>query len=87
MVEADKGFNFSHVDDSFVCQKKNHFQVLCLVCSGRRERRGERRMCGREEQREGRGTKRREVSACRRRWTGRMWHGEMMERGDEPLCV
>ena len=26
-VEADKGFNFSTVDDSFVCQKKNHFQV------------------------------------------------------------
>ena len=27
VVEADKGFNFSHVDESFVCQKKNHFQV------------------------------------------------------------
>jgi hypothetical protein len=26
-VDADKGFNFSHSDDSFVCQKKNHFQV------------------------------------------------------------
>ncbi|XP_078586542.1 uncharacterized protein LOC144868316 isoform X2 [Branchiostoma floridae x Branchiostoma japonicum] len=26
-VDADKGFNFSTVDDSFVCQKKNHFQV------------------------------------------------------------
>ncbi|CAG0920487.1 unnamed protein product [Notodromas monacha] len=28
-VDADKGFNFSHSDDSFVCQKKNHFQVTC----------------------------------------------------------
>ena len=26
-VDADKGFNFSNPDDSFVCQKKNHFQV------------------------------------------------------------
>ncbi|XP_078670465.1 myelin regulatory factor-like isoform X3 [Branchiostoma floridae x Branchiostoma belcheri] len=26
-VDADKGFNFSTVDDAFVCQKKNHFQV------------------------------------------------------------
>lgn len=26
-VEADKGFNYSIVDDAFVCQKKNHFQV------------------------------------------------------------
>lgn len=26
-VDADKGFNFSNVDDAFVCQKKNHFQV------------------------------------------------------------
>uniref|UniRef100_A0A4W5K7L2 Myelin regulatory factor n=1 Tax=Hucho hucho TaxID=62062 RepID=A0A4W5K7L2_9TELE len=26
-VDADKGFNFSLADDSFVCQKKNHFQV------------------------------------------------------------
>ena len=26
-VDADKGFNFSVPDDSFVCQKKNHFQV------------------------------------------------------------
>lgn len=26
-VEADKGFNFSQWDESFVCQKKNHFQV------------------------------------------------------------
>ncbi|XP_038046808.1 myelin regulatory factor-like protein isoform X2 [Patiria miniata] len=30
-VEADKGFNFSVVDDAFVCQKKNHFQVTCHV--------------------------------------------------------
>jgi hypothetical protein len=29
-VEADKGFNFSTVDDSFVCQKKNHFQVTVV---------------------------------------------------------
>lgn len=27
-VEADKGFNFSQWDESFVCQKKNHFQVI-----------------------------------------------------------
>ena len=26
-MEADKGFNYSVVDDAFVCQKKNHFQV------------------------------------------------------------
>lgn len=26
-VETDKGFNLSTVDDAFVCQKKNHFQV------------------------------------------------------------
>lgn len=26
-MDADKGFNFSQPDDSFVCQKKNHFQV------------------------------------------------------------
>lgn len=30
-VEADKGFNFSTVDDSFVCQKKNHFQVTVNI--------------------------------------------------------
>ncbi|XP_043565694.1 myelin regulatory factor-like protein isoform X1 [Chiloscyllium plagiosum] len=30
-VDADKGFNFSTVDDSFVCQKKNHFQVTVRV--------------------------------------------------------
>lgn len=28
-VDADKGFNFSNSDDSFVCQKKNHFQITC----------------------------------------------------------
>ena len=27
VVEADKGFNYLSYDDSFVCQKKNHFQV------------------------------------------------------------
>ena len=27
-VDADKGFNFSNSDDAFVCQKKNHFQVM-----------------------------------------------------------
>ncbi|XP_076351458.1 uncharacterized protein LOC143247371 isoform X3 [Tachypleus tridentatus] len=32
-VDADKGFNFSHTDDSFVCQKKNHFQVTVHVQS------------------------------------------------------
>jgi len=30
-VDADKGFNFSLQDDSFVCQKKNHFQVTLHV--------------------------------------------------------
>uniref|UniRef100_UPI00398EAAFC myelin regulatory factor-like protein n=1 Tax=Pristiophorus japonicus TaxID=55135 RepID=UPI00398EAAFC len=30
-VAADKGFNFSTADDSFVCQKKNHFQVTVHV--------------------------------------------------------
>ncbi|XP_032894275.1 myelin regulatory factor-like protein [Amblyraja radiata] len=30
-VDADKGFNFSTVDDSYVCQKKNHFQVTVHV--------------------------------------------------------
>ena len=29
-VEAEKGFFYSPVDECFVCQKKNHFQV-CLV--------------------------------------------------------
>lgn len=27
IVEADKGFFYSDFDDSFVCQKKNHFQI------------------------------------------------------------
>ncbi|KAG8183036.1 hypothetical protein JTE90_015667 [Oedothorax gibbosus] len=30
-VDADKGFNFSNADESFVCQKKNHFQVTVHV--------------------------------------------------------
>ena len=30
-MAADKGFNFSTVDDAFVCQKKNHFQVSDLL--------------------------------------------------------
>ena len=30
-VDADKGFNFSPQDDSFVCQKKNHFQVTLHI--------------------------------------------------------
>ena len=28
-VSADKGFNFSHGDDAFIAQKKNHFQLSC----------------------------------------------------------
>ncbi|XP_052239397.1 myelin regulatory factor-like isoform X2 [Dreissena polymorpha] len=31
-VDADKGFNISTSDESFVCQKKNHFQITCHVC-------------------------------------------------------
>lgn len=31
IVGADKGFNYSQVDDAFVCQKKNHFQVTCQM--------------------------------------------------------
>jgi hypothetical protein len=27
-IDADKGFNFSNTDEAFVCQKKNHFQVI-----------------------------------------------------------
>ena len=46
MVEADKGFNFSHVDDSFVCQKKNHFQVRQSVCSRGRGGKGGWRIGG-----------------------------------------
>ena len=30
-VEADKGFNYLSYDDSFVCQKKNHFQITARV--------------------------------------------------------
>ena len=30
-MDADKGFNFSNADESFVCQKKNHFQVTVHV--------------------------------------------------------
>ncbi|XP_061570730.1 myelin regulatory factor-like protein [Cololabis saira] len=30
-VETDKGFNYSTADESFVCQKKNHFQVSVHV--------------------------------------------------------
>lgn len=33
-VDADKGFNFSHSDNSFVCQKKNHFQITAHVQLG-----------------------------------------------------
>ncbi|CAH0712941.1 unnamed protein product, partial [Brenthis ino] len=31
IVGADKGFNFSQIDEAFVCQKKNHFQVTCQI--------------------------------------------------------
>ncbi|TRY94506.1 hypothetical protein DNTS_003536 [Danionella cerebrum] len=30
-VETDKGFSFSPVDEAFVCQKKNHFQVTVHI--------------------------------------------------------
>lgn len=30
-MEADKGFNYLSYDDSFVCQKKNHFQISVRV--------------------------------------------------------
>ena len=30
-VDADKGFNYSFVDEAFVCQKKNHLQVCDVV--------------------------------------------------------
>ncbi|XP_029453055.1 myelin regulatory factor-like protein [Rhinatrema bivittatum] len=30
-VVTDKGFNFSTVDDAFVCQKKNHFQITVHI--------------------------------------------------------
>ena len=29
-VEANKGFTYSPLDEAFVCQKKNHFQV-CII--------------------------------------------------------
>ncbi len=31
MVTADKGFNFSTQDESFIVQKKNHFQLTCEI--------------------------------------------------------
>mmetsp|Transcript_23760 Transcript_23760/g.62103 ORF Transcript_23760/g.62103 Transcript_23760/m.62103 type:complete len:723 (-) Transcript_23760:134-2302(-) len=31
LVEADKGFNFSPIDNAFVCQKKNHFQLSAML--------------------------------------------------------
>jgi hypothetical protein len=31
IVTADKGFNYSSQDESFIVQKKNHFQVTCEV--------------------------------------------------------
>eukprot|EP00038_Savillea_parva_P005832 m.160206 g.160206 ORF g.160206 m.160206 type:complete len:743 (-) comp11915_c0_seq1:224-2452(-) len=35
-VEADKGFNYSPIDNAFVCQKKNHFQVsAAMTLSGK----------------------------------------------------
>ncbi|XP_067437966.1 myelin regulatory factor-like protein [Thunnus thynnus] len=30
-VDTDKGFNYSAVDEAFVCQKKNHFQVTVHI--------------------------------------------------------
>ncbi|XP_069575304.1 myelin regulatory factor-like protein [Brachyistius frenatus] len=30
-VDTDKGFNYSAADESFVCQKKNHFQVTVHI--------------------------------------------------------
>ncbi|XP_030070695.1 myelin regulatory factor-like protein [Microcaecilia unicolor] len=30
-VVTDKGFNFSSIDDAFICQKKNHFQVTVHI--------------------------------------------------------
>ena len=36
-VEANKGFTYSPVDECFVCQKKNHFQVgtklISYICT------------------------------------------------------
>ena len=31
LVSADKGFNFSQIDDAFVVQKKNHFQLTVQI--------------------------------------------------------
>uniref|UniRef100_A0A3B5A8D6 Myelin regulatory factor like n=1 Tax=Stegastes partitus TaxID=144197 RepID=A0A3B5A8D6_9TELE len=30
-VDTDKGFNYSAIDEAFVCQKKNHFQVTVHI--------------------------------------------------------
>ncbi|KAF0028755.1 hypothetical protein F2P81_017860 [Scophthalmus maximus] len=30
-VDTDKGFNYSSADESFICQKKNHFQVTIQI--------------------------------------------------------
>uniref|UniRef100_A0A3Q2TA57 Myelin regulatory factor like n=1 Tax=Fundulus heteroclitus TaxID=8078 RepID=A0A3Q2TA57_FUNHE len=30
-IDTDKGFNYSPVDEAFVCQKKNHFQVTVHI--------------------------------------------------------
>lgn len=30
-VVTDKGFNYSPVDEAFVCQKKNHFQITIHI--------------------------------------------------------
>ena len=30
-VSADKGFNYSNIDEAFIAQKKNHFQLTCQV--------------------------------------------------------
>ena len=30
-MSADKGFNFSALDESFIAQKKNHFQLSCQI--------------------------------------------------------
>ena len=41
-VTADKGYNFSLLDDAFIAQKKNHFQLTCQVCIMRSDRRNPR---------------------------------------------
>ena len=30
-ITADKGFNYSTVDEAFIAQKKNHFQLTCHI--------------------------------------------------------